>query len=113
MKRELSAAMLREMQFPVPLVTISGVDLTPDLKKAHVFVSAIGSEQQRAEVLRLLQDRRILLQSEIAKRVIIKHTPQLHFHLDESIERGTRVLSIMDELGMEIGAKPTTENDSK
>lgn len=107
LKRELSAAIAREISFSVPLVTISSIDITPDLKQAHVFISAIGSDAERMGVLRKLKASRGVLQSEIAKRVIIKHTPHLNFHLDESVERGTRVLSIMDDLGLDIGpSKP-------
>jgi ribosome-binding factor A len=109
-RRELSAAITREIQFPVPLVTISSVDITPDLKQAHIYISAIGPEPDRARVIELLNAARISLQAELAKRVIIKHTPHLHFHLDQSIERGTRVLAIMDELGLEIGpSRPASE----
>lgn len=107
-KRELSAAMAREIHFPVPLVTISSVDITPDLKQAHIYISAIGEPAARRQVVELLEGARISLQAELARRVIIKHTPHLHFHLDESIERGTRVLAIMDELGMDIGPKPAS-----
>jgi ribosome-binding factor A len=42
----------------------------------------------------------VLLQHELAKRVILKNTPHLNFKLDESIERGTRVITLMDELGL-------------
>lgn len=102
LKRELSAAMARELTFPVPLVTISAVDMTPDLKQAHVFISALGTEQQQQAVLRQLEGARVTLQSDVARRIIIKNTPHLYFHLDTSIERGTRVLAIMDELGLPI-----------
>lgn len=113
-KRELSQIVTRELVFDVPLVTISGVDVTPDLKNAHVFLSAIGTDGERAKVLAQLQEHRVLLQSELAKRVIIKYTPHLHFHLDQAIERGTRVLAVMDELGLDIGptASPQPPLDS-
>ena len=113
-KRELSQIVTRELVFDVPLVTISGVDVTPDLKNAHVFLSAIGTDGERAKVLAQLQEHRVLLQSELAKRVIIKYTPHLHFHLDQAIERGTRVLAVMDELGLDIGptAAPQPPLDS-
>ncbi len=113
-KRELSQIVTRELVFDVPLVTISGVDVTPDLKNAHVFLSAIGTDGEQAKVLAQLQEHRVLLQSELAKRVIIKYTPHLHFHLDQAIERGTRVLAVMDELGLDIGptASPQPPLDS-
>ena len=113
LKRELSAAVAREIHFEVPLVTIQSIDLTPDLKQAHVFVSAIGTEAQQAQVLHQLAAARVSLQAEVAKRVIIKNTPHLHFHLDSSIVRGTRVLAIMDELGLEIAPTDTAFDPSE
>ncbi len=99
-KRELGTIIHREITFPVPLVTISSVDITPDLKSAHVYVSAIGDQNQRGTVLSLLEKHRVTLQSELAKRIVLKQTPHLHFKFDEAIERGTRVLSILDDLGL-------------
>jgi ribosome-binding factor A len=100
LKRELGVIMGREIRFTSPLVTISGVDITPDLKQAHIFVSAIGNDAQRRDALEKLEHNRVLLQHELAKRVILKNTPHLNFKLDESIERGTRVITLMDELGL-------------
>ncbi len=112
LKRELSSSMNREVQFEVPLVTITSVDITPDLKNAHVFVSAIGTDSERAEVLQRLNAARVFLQQDVAKRVILKNTPHFHFHMDESIERGTRVLAIMDELGLDVGPSSKTRKKS-
>lgn len=101
LKRELGIIVLREVDFSPVLVTISSVDITPDLKQAHVFVSALGNPGQQRRVLEKLEHARTHLQTEIAKRVTLKHTPHLHFRLDESIERGSRILGIMEELGLE------------
>jgi ribosome-binding factor A len=101
-KRELSTIIARELVFEVPLVTISGVDITPDLKNAHIFLSAIGNDHERSKVLSQLQEHRVVLQSELSKRVILKYTPHLHFRLDQAIERGSRVLAVLDELGLDI-----------
>jgi ribosome-binding factor A len=99
--RELGALIQREIEFPVPLVTVHAVDVTPDLKQAHVFISAMAEGAVREEILSILEKKRPLLQSALAKRVILKNTPHLHFRFDESIERGSRVLGILDELGFE------------
>lgn len=101
LKRELGLILLREIDFAPVLVTVSSVDVTPDLKQAHVFVSALGSPGQQRHVLEKLERSRVHLQGEIAKRVSLKHTPHLFFKLDSSIERGSRILSIMDELGLD------------
>jgi ribosome-binding factor A len=100
LKRELGVILLRELDFSPVLVTVSSVDMTPDLKQAHVFISALGSPGQQRHVLEKLEHHRVHLQAEIAKRVTLKHTPHLFFKLDESIERGSRILNIMNELGL-------------
>ena len=101
LKRELGRTILRELTFSTPLVTISGVDITPDLKQAHVYVSALGSDAQRQNVLTVLEQNRSMLQAQVSKRVVLKHTPHLNFKLDDSIERGSRVINILDDLGLD------------
>jgi ribosome-binding factor A len=98
LKRELSDLLRREFTFTAKLVTVQQVDVTPDLKQAHVYVGVIGAPLERREAMAQLHDKRVALQHELAKRVVIKFTPQLHFHLDDTMERGSRVLSILEEL---------------
>ncbi|HEX8295262.1 MAG TPA: 30S ribosome-binding factor RbfA [Chthoniobacteraceae bacterium] len=99
-KRELGDLLRREISFPAQLVTIQQVDITPDLKHAHVFVSIIGAEADQHQSMNLLHGARIQLQNDLAKRVVLKFTPQLHFKLDQAVVRGDRVLNIMSELGI-------------
>lgn len=111
-KRELGAIIVRDIRFDSPLVTIFDVDITPDLKHAHVFISAMGSANERRAAITVLEQHRSALQVEMSKRVILKNTPMLHFKLDDSIERGDRVLHLMDELGLdEVQPEPTYESD--
>jgi ribosome-binding factor A len=112
LKRELGVIMGREIRFSSPLVTVSGVDITPDLKQAHVFISVIGNDVQRRDALEQLEHNRVLLQHELSKRVILKNTPHLNFKLDESIERGSRVINIMDELGLTPEKSDSHESES-
>jgi ribosome-binding factor A len=97
LKRELSALLVREMTFENLLVTVNQVDVTPDLKSAHVYISVLGSEG-RKEVLPKLEANRAALQADLSKHVVLKYTPHLVFHLDDSIERGSRVLEILQEI---------------
>ena len=97
LKRELSALLVREMTFENLLVTVNQVDVTPDLKSAHVYVSVLGSEG-RKDVLAKLEANRAALQADLSKHVVLKYTPHLVFHLDDSIERGARVLEILQEI---------------
>jgi ribosome-binding factor A len=98
-KRELSEIVSREITFTgQTLVTIHGVEISPDLRQCDVFVSVIGKPERKNRVLAELAEHRVVLQRELAKRVVLKYTPHLHFKIDDSIERGSRVLDIMQDL---------------
>lgn len=101
-KRELSAIIAREVDFKDGLVSVNQVDVTPDLKNAHVFISVLGAAG--GPVIAQLEEKRADLQASLARHVVLKYTPHLVFHLDDSIERGTRVIEIMQEI-----EKPETE----
>ncbi|HST31524.1 MAG TPA: 30S ribosome-binding factor RbfA [Chthoniobacterales bacterium] len=96
-KRELSGLIARELNFEDVLVSINHVDVTSDLKNAHVFVSVLGSKAV-SSVMNKLEEHRAALQSELAKRVTMKFTPHLVFHLDESIARGSRVVELLQQI---------------
>ena len=97
LKRELSTIITREIAFDGALVTVNHVDVTPDLKNAHVYVSVLGSKAQTAAIAKL-EENRVLLQTQLARHVVLKYTPHLLFHLDKSVERGARVIEILQEI---------------
>ncbi len=97
-RRELGEIVTREFRFESKLVTLQQVDITPDLKHAHIFVSFIGTEDECRSDMASLHSKRSALQQALSKRVILKYTPHLHFKVDEAMERGSRVLNIMGEL---------------
>ena len=95
LKRELSNIIAREVTFENALVTINDVDVAPDLKSAHVYVSVLGKDKN---IIAKLEEHRAALQTQLARHVVLKYTPHLVFHLDDSIERGTRVIKILQEI---------------
>jgi len=97
LKRELSSIIARELTFPDALVSLNHVEVASDLKKAHVFVSVLGSTDSPS-VIHQLESHRPALQAELSRRVVLKYTPYLAFHLDESIQRGARVIEILQEI---------------
>jgi ribosome-binding factor A len=101
-KRELSGIIARELNFEGALVSVNAVDVASDLKNAHVFVSTLGSDNG-GSVINKLEAHRPALQAELSRHVVLKYTPHLIFHLDESIKRGARVLEILDDLGKPDG----------
>ena len=113
--REIGAIITRELTFDAALVTVQGVDLTPDFKHCHIFVGVLGTDAQQRAAIGKLAEHRPLLQHELSKRVILKYTPHVHFHLDKALERGTKVMEIIRQLeesapaGAEAGVKPVDE----
>ena len=113
MKRELGDLIGRQLTF-AQLVTIQDVDITPDLKHAHVYVSVLGGDAQADRaVIAKLHDHRKDLQYQLSRRVVLKFTPQLHFKLDETVERGTRIIDILQTLNIPEDEPETTEGEQQ
>src|SRR5918996_3581573 len=82
----------------IGFVTVTGVETSPDLRHARVFVSVLGAERKRVETLAGLQAAHAVLQTRIARELRMKRTPQLAFEYDPSVERGVRMTKLIDEL---------------
>lgn len=98
LKRELSELIQRDFAFPGVLVTVNDVDMTPDLKNAHVFIGIIGGEGEKKRVVAELNARHGAIQRKVSQRVVLKYTPVITFRSDDSVERGVRVVALMDQL---------------
>lgn len=98
MKRELGQVLEREFQFDGVLVTVHQVDVTPDLRNAHVYVGMVGDQNRFSNIVDTLNRKRGHIQTQIMKRVVLKYTPQLHFTFDTVVERGVRVVNLLDEI---------------
>ena len=113
-KRELSDIIQRHIRFDGVIVTINEVDITPDLKQAHIFISALGGTGQTTNyqsIIQKLESNRKMLQHEMSKRVVIKYTPHLHFKFDDTPERATRIFTILEEL--DVPPAPDADADDQ
>ena len=96
----LSEAIATELKDPrVGFVTVTAVDTSPDLRHAHVFVSVLGDDKQREDSLAGLSSSHGYLQSRVASRLRMKHTPTLEFEYDPSVERVMRINELLREKG--------------
>ena len=109
LRREISTVVQREFEFTNALVTIRGAEITQDLREAKVFVSVLGGHSQR--VLEQLEQKRSLIQSRVAKRVVLRCTPVLSFRLDESAERGVDMVNLLDEVDKLPKAPPAEDEE--
>lgn len=99
LKREIGEAIRRELPVDqVGVVNVNDVTLSGDLRLATVFVGILGSTEQQRNGLKLLHKNRPRIQALMAQSVVLKYTPHLRFVVDESVNRGNRVLEILDEL---------------
>lgn len=99
LKRAICEAIRREIPVgEAGLISVNDVELAGDLRSARVFISVLGKPEQQKTGIALLHKARPLIQAYVAREVILKFTPQLRFFLDDSIERGNRVLQLIEEL---------------
>src|SRR5262245_15267217 len=99
LKRAIGETVRREIPVgQAGLITVNDVEVTGDLRQARVFVSILGNPQQQKTGLVLLHRSRSRIQALVAKAVILKYVPHLRFVVDDSVERGNRVLQLIEEL---------------
>ncbi len=97
-KEILGDAITTELKDPrIGFVTVTDVDTSPDLRAARVYVSVLGTEEERERSLAGLRSSHGFLQGKIASAMRMKRTPTLTFEYDESVERGDRITRLLDE----------------
>lgn len=89
------------------LVTVTGVDVTPDLRRARVFVSVMGSDEERAATFTALESMAGHLRSRVAKTLRLRFTPELEFSNDQSVERAARIETLLSKI--KTGELPSDE----
>ena len=98
LRKELSDCLTQALELEGCLITIASVELPPDMKQAFVYISTLNPQLDRGHALTILNRKRREWQSRIGRRLGIKFTPQLHFRFDDSIERGDRVMQILNQI---------------
>lgn len=99
-RQEISQLLQRQVKDPRlgGLVSVTEVVTSPDLKHARVFISRMGSEEEKKETLEAMAAASGFLRNELAKRLKLRHTPELDFQWDVSIEHGARILKLIDQV---------------
>ena len=103
-KREVSQMLLygiKDDRVGAGMVSVTDVDISGDLQHAKIFVSIYGTEEAKAETMAGLKSATGFVRSELGQRVRLRRTPEVVFVEDHSIERGTRVLSLLNQLNHE------------
>jgi ribosome-binding factor A len=105
LRREISDILRTEIKDPgVGFVTVTDVEVAKDIRNAKVFVSVLGDAAAKQETMKALDRARTTVQCMLGERVRLRFLPILHFHLDESIEYGSRIDTILARIDAERSA---------
>jgi ribosome-binding factor A len=98
LREVIASTIASELEDPrIGFVTVTSVETSPDLRSARVFVSVLGSEEERERTLEALASAHGPLQAAIADQMRLKRTPTLSFHYDEGPERGVRLSQLLED----------------
>lgn len=97
-QRELSEIIRLELKDPrVGMITLTDVEVTPDIEHAKIFFTRLGDVADQESVTHALQHAAGFLRTELAHRMRLRAVPQLRFEYDESVERGVRLSNLIDQ----------------
>ncbi len=99
-RREISELLQRQVKDPRlgSFVAVTEVSTSSDLRYAKVFVSCMGSEEEKQETLKGLEAATGFFRNKLARNLRLRRIPELSFHWDDSIERGAHLLQLIDEV---------------
>jgi ribosome-binding factor A len=111
-KQEVSKAILYKLKDPrISFITVTKVEVAPDLKRAKVYISVMGDEKTQQKTLQGLERAKGFIQSEVGAQLQTRYTPVLTFYLDESVKKSIRISKLIDEAvkGSDINIKGESE----
>ena len=102
LREELSVLLQRNVRDPRlnRMLSVTSVSVSSDLKEATVHVSTMGTDEEKSEVFQGLQAAGSFLRKSLGNRLSLRYIPRLAFQMDDSIERGARLNSILNNLDL-------------
>jgi ribosome-binding factor A len=101
MMREISDIISTELQAPElqdKIISVTDVELSPDLRYAKVFLSILGQADEQAPIMDVLLEALPTIRKHVGQRIRLQFTPELALHLDDSLERGARMSQLLDQI---------------
>lgn len=97
-KREISYIVQNLKDPRLGMVTVTSAEVSADLKCAKIFFSILGAEDEKNKTLKILTSASPHMRSQLGKKIKLRHIPALNFIWDDSIERGTRILRLINQV---------------
>jgi ribosome-binding factor A len=100
LRQEISDLVQRQVKDPRlgSFVSITGVEISADMRYAKVFVSCLGDDSEKQKTLSALASASGFIRHELGERLKTRRIPELHFKLDDTIEKADRVLRLIDNI---------------
>ena len=109
--QEISLLIQRQVRDPrLGLVTVTDVDVTPDLRLAHIYVSVMGGDDEVKQALAGLKSATGFFRHELGGALSLRFIPELSFRLDKSLEQGLHIDQLLDSLHTEAPADGDEDN---
>jgi ribosome-binding factor A len=110
LKQEISELITREIKDPrIGFVSITSVDLSPDLRNAKIYISVLGSEKEKKSSLAGLNSATSFIKRELGRRLRLRYMPDLMILYDDSIEKGAHISALIDSVVKEEYRTPDDE----
>ncbi|MBM3925464.1 MAG: 30S ribosome-binding factor RbfA [SAR202 cluster bacterium] len=111
LRQELSLLIQRQLRDPrlSPLISITRVDTTDDLRESRVYVSVMGTREQKRDAMHGLTSAAGFMRRELAEVITLRHIPSLTFQLDDSMEKAEKVLQVMNKLSTDRKDNPASD----
>jgi len=104
-KEQVSTTILFHMRYPrIKNVTVTGVEVSPDIRSAKVSVSVLGDEKEQSLCMHGLESARGFLQKKVADRIQTRYTPILSFKLDQGVKKSIEAARLLREAGISTEA---------
>lgn len=113
LKEVISEVIRKEVRNPhvTELNTVTRVQISKDLRHAKVFISVIGSEQDKFETIEALNSAAGFIAVQSSQKVIMRYFPELRFKLDDSVEKHMRIEELLNKISKEQESRPKPVHD--
>jgi ribosome-binding factor A len=99
LKEELGTLFQREFRMEqYGMITVTEVRVSPDLREAKVYVSIFGDDERKRKSLKMLEDQRPFIRTELGRAVRLRFTPDVTFFLDDSLDRAMKLENIIKKI---------------
>lgn len=98
LQQEISEQLHTHYKAQTIYITITAVEVAPDLRKARIYYSVLGDEAKATEAKHFFTQHNKEIRMRVGKKIILKYLPELEFRPDTSIKKGTRLMELLDEL---------------